>query len=88
MRGILLKVPVVYIHSWKETDDCDVYISERNKIIQRIRQHFESTGMKKKWKCSLNKNNANLYSIGHEHFNKSLTLDIEKQLMLYFMSSG
>ena len=29
---------------------------------------------------------ASLYIIGHEHFNKSLTLDIENRLMLYMMS--
>ncbi|MBM6738742.1 DUF2075 domain-containing protein [Faecalicatena fissicatena] len=87
VKEILLEFPTVYIHSWKDTDDYDVYIGETNNIIQRTRQHFGSTGMKEKWNDSLSKNNANLYIIGHEHFNKSLTLDIENRLMLYLMSS-
>lgn len=32
------------------------------------------------------KKNASLFIIGHEHFNKSLTLDIENRLMHYMMS--
>ena len=31
--------------------------------------------------------NASLFIIGHEHFNKSLTLDIENRLMHYMMSA-
>ena len=32
------------------------------------------------------KTDASLYIIGHEHFNKSLTLDVENRLMHYLMS--
>lgn len=32
-------------------------------------------------------NEANLYVIGHEHFNKSMTLDIESKLINYLMSA-
>lgn len=31
--------------------------------------------------------NASLFIIEHEHFNKSLTLDIENRLMHYIMSA-
>ncbi len=86
-REILLEFPTVYIHNWKNTQDYDVYIGETNNIIQRTRQHFETIDNSEKWQYLLRKNNASLYIIGHEHFNKSLTLDIENRLMLYLMSS-
>ena len=39
------------------------------------------------WQNNLSDGKANLYIIGHEHFNKSMTLDIENRLIHYLMSA-
>ncbi len=85
-QSIILQFPTVYIHHWKETEDYEVYIGETNNVVQRTRQHYEHRNHDSKWQHKLMKYNADLYIIGHEHFNKSLTLDIENRLMLYMMS--
>lgn len=85
-REVLLKFPTVYIHNWKDSSDYEVYIGESNNIIQRTRQHYEAGMNEGRWQHQLSDNSASLYIIGHEHFNKSLTLDIENRLMLYMMS--
>ena len=85
-QDILLQFPTVYIHNWKNTGDYEVYIGESNNIIQRTKQHYESGVDEKKWQHQLLQQDASLYIIGHEHFNKSMTLDIENRLMLYMMS--
>ena len=38
------------------------------------------------WQYNLSDGKANLYVIGHEHFNKSLTMDIETRLIHYLTS--
>ena len=85
-QDILLQFPTVYIHNWKGTDDYEVYIGESNNIIQRTKQHYDVGTDDSKWQHQLQLHNASLYIIGHEHFNKSMTLDIENRLMLYMMS--
>lgn len=76
--------PVVYIHSWKNNGLNKVYVGESNNIFQRTKQHYE-TGKadEKSWQSHINNNESDLYIIGHEHFNKSLTLDIENRLIHY-----
>lgn len=86
IQDIILKYPTVYIHNWQETDYYEVYIGESNNVIQRTRQHYKEAENKDNWQHQLQKSKARLFIIGHEHFNKSLTLDIENQLMLYMMS--
>ncbi len=85
-RDILLQFPTVYIHNWKDTDDYEVYIGESNNIIQRTKQHYDVGTSEGGWQHQILSRDASLYIIGHEHFNKSLTLDIENRLMLYMMS--
>jgi len=85
-QDIILKYPTVYIHNWQETDYYEVYIGESNNVIQRTRQHYKEAENKDNWQHQLQTNKAQLFIIGHEHFNKSLTLDIENRLMLYMMS--
>lgn len=85
-REILLEFPTVYIHNWKNTKEYEVYIGETNNILQRTRQHWAEGKVKEDWRRNLLKGNASLYIIGHEHFNKSLTLDIENRFMMYLMS--
>ena len=85
-QDILLQFPTVYIHNWKNTDDYEVYIGESNNIIQRTKQHYDAGMDERKWQHQLLLQDASLYVIGHEHFNKSMTLDFENRLMLYMMS--
>ena len=85
-QDILLQFPTVYIHNWKNTDDYEVYIGEANNIIHRTKQHYDAGMDERKWQHQLLLQDASLYVIGHEHFNKSMTLDIENRLMLYMMS--
>ena len=85
-KAIMLQFPTVYIHNWQDAEDFEVYIGESNNIIQRTRQHYNNQSDPDGWKYQLTTHNASLYIIGHEHFNKSLTLDIENRLMLYMMS--
>ncbi len=76
--------PVVYIHAWKEKGMNKVYIGESNNIFQRTKQHYDKGKIDKtKWQAHINNSNSDLYIIGHEHFNKSLTLDVENRLIHY-----
>lgn len=85
-QEIIRSFPTVYIHSWQEDGNYEVYVGESNDIIKRTRQHFDASSDKLRWQSRLNEKNARLFIIGHEHFNKSLTLDIENRLMHYLMS--
>ena len=85
-RNVLLNFPTIYIHNWKDTRDYEVYIGESNNVIQRTRQHFDEANNPDSWQRKLLSKEAVLYIIGHEHFNKSLTLDIENRLIHYMMS--
>ena len=73
----------------------DVYVGESNDVIGRTNQHYD-TGKKAKsdqdaWQYSLVNIKANneipyITVIGHKHFNKSLTLDIENRLIEYVIA--
>lgn len=79
--------PVVYIHAWKDKNTNKVYVGESNNVVQRTKQHYEvGKSDKKCWQSHVNNDNADLYVIGHEHFNKSLTLDVENRLIHYLSS--
>ena len=87
MQDIIAEFPTVYIHNWKDTGDYEVYIGESNNVFQRTRQHYETgSSNADSWQSKLEEKNASLYIIGHEHFNKSMTLDIENRLMHYMVS--
>lgn len=85
-QTIMLQFPTVYIHNWQDAGDYEVYIGESNNILQRTKQHYECQSDEGKWEHQLSTHDASLYIIGHEHFNKSLTLDVENRLMQYMMS--
>lgn len=83
----LINYPIVYIHTWKEKGKNKVYVGESNNIYQRTKRHYEAGSVdKKRWQSNINNNEADLYIIGHEHFNKSLTLDVENRLIHYLSS--
>ncbi len=80
LKNVLLDYPVVYIHNWINNEEYEVYVGETNDIIRRTLQHYEDeTG----WKTNINNDKAKLIVIGHEHFNKSMTMDVENRLILY-----
>ncbi len=85
-QEIIMKFPTVYIHNWQDSGYYEVYVGESNDIFKRTRQHYDVASDKKRWQSKLVEKNASLFIIGHEHFNKSLTLDIENRLMHYMMS--
>lgn len=86
-RKIIMDFPTVYIHNWKESSDFEVYVGESNNIFKRTRQHYDTAKDSTQWQSKLSEKDASLFIIGHEHFNKSLTLDIENRLMHYMMSA-
>ena len=86
-QDIIASFPTVYIHNWKDSGEYEVYIGESNNVFQRTKQHYE-TGFNNtdSWQNGLKDKSASLYIIGHEHFNKSMTLDVENRLMHYMVS--
>lgn len=87
LKDIILNFPIVYIHNWKNKEDYEVYVGESNNIFQRTKQHYSKMTSEDEWQNNLSDGKANLYIIGHEHFNKSMTLDIENRLIHYLMSA-
>lgn len=85
-KQLILDYPTVYIHNSTKAGKYEVYIGETYNIVNRTLQHIEASKDKTKWQNMLNSKTAGMYIIGHEHFNKSLTLDIENRLMLYLFS--
>lgn len=85
-QNIIANFPTVYIHNWKDSNAYEVYVGESNDIFRRTRQHYDDALIDGKWQNQLIENDASLFIIGHEHFNKSLTLDVENRLMHYLTS--
>jgi len=82
---LLLEFPTVYL-AYDETKPAtyDVYVGETNNIEQRTQQHLlDDVHRRQDWKYLADSRSSKLLVIGHEHFNKSLTLDIENKMMLY-----
>ena len=86
-QEIIANFPTVYIHNWQDSGDFEVYVGESNDIFKRTRQHYDAAVDKSKWQRKLMEKDARLFIIGHEHFNKSLTMDIENRLTHYMMSA-
>ena len=71
----------------KRENDFEVYVGETGDIKSRTRQHLNAdTKVKAFWEEFSESDNSSMYVIGHELFNKSLTLDIENRLMQYLLS--
>ncbi|MEB7436772.1 DUF2075 domain-containing protein [Mammaliicoccus sciuri] len=84
----LLRYPTVYIiNDKKRENNFEVYVGETADIRNRTRQHLNvDTKLKPFWENFSTSSNSSMYVIGHEMFNKSLTLDIENRLMQYLLS--
>lgn len=83
-KQIMLDYPTVYIHICKVGKSYEVYVGETADIIRRTTEHIQTARQDvKSWQYKFKERKSGLFIIGHEHFNKSLTLDIENQLILY-----
>ena len=88
-QALLIEYPTVYIinNTSVKNKDYTVYVGETNDIQRRTLQHLDSDPKEREDFFDLkNSKNVQMYVIGHEHFNKSMTLDIENRLMQYLMS--
>lgn len=80
----LLTYPTVYVIKDSQDSGCEIYIGESNDIERRTIQHLTADAKGENfWRSFRQSKNSSMYVIGHDHFNKSLTLDVENQLMLY-----
>lgn len=85
----LIEFPTVYVISApSETGkDFAVYVGETNDIQRRTIEHLgEDPKNREDFADFKQSDNATMYVIGQEHFNKSMTLDIENRLMQYLTS--
>lgn len=84
----LLNYPTVYIVNDKdERQSYTVYVGETNDIVRRTLEHLKTDDqIREDWYALKHSQTSQMYVIGHKHFNKSLTLDIENRLM-HFLSS-
>lgn len=96
---VLLSYPVVYIHFWPgrsieyvnnkgipiSKKRFNVYVGESNDIIARTKEHYLAGADPMNWQSNLvnNRSVSQMIVIGHPHFNKSFTLDIENKLIDY-----
>ena len=87
----LFDYPVVYIVNDEKNNQFSVYVGETTDIIRRTSQHLIDDIKKENrddWRDFAISSTTKMFVIGHNHFNKSLTLDIENRLMLYLSSVG
>ncbi|WP_143139253.1 GIY-YIG nuclease family protein, partial [Alkalibacterium sp. 20] len=77
----------VYIINHTEKSGISVYIGETTDIYRRTIEHIDTDPKDREdWAIMKASSNAKMLVVGHELFNKSLTLDIENRLMLYLSS--
>ncbi|WP_283583590.1 DUF2075 domain-containing protein [Limosilactobacillus difficilis] len=85
--NLLIDYPTVYIineASNPKKAQYTVYVGETNDIQRRTLEHLNADPKSRSdWQQLQQTSNALMYVIGHQHFNKSLTLDIENRLMHY-----
>ncbi|MCR5710276.1 MAG: DUF2075 domain-containing protein [Bacteroidales bacterium] len=101
--AFLLEYPTVYIHYWvsctetyldkkgeqRKYNQYEVYVGESNNVIERTLQHYSEGENDSNWQFHLTHalNTPEFIVIGHRHFNKSFTLDVENRLIEYIMSA-
>lgn len=89
LRGNILRV-AAYIRLSSESEEQENSYDTQYEYFTRLLQsnpQWSNACDKSRWQSKLMEKNASLFIIGHEHFNKSLTLDIENRLMHYMMSA-
>ncbi|MCH4082888.1 MAG: DUF2075 domain-containing protein [Olsenella sp.] len=100
-RELLKTYPTVYIIRGKrhrkaksdfEFDEYLLYVGETNSIVRRTKEHYSdektyrSESARKAWQ-RLNAGGSRMLVIGQDHFNKSLTLDLENTFLSYLLAS-
>lgn len=101
---LILKYPIVYIHYWQTklcsyidkkgvTHNWwkyNIYVGESIDVLQRTREHYDAGRSASAWQSQLVNavHTPQFIAIGHEHFNKSFTLDIENRLIEYVLAMG
>lgn len=99
----LLEYPTVYIHYWVSSSEkymdkngelhnynqYEVYVGESNNVIERTIKHYSDGESESNWQYHLTHapNTPEIIIVGHKHFNKSFTLDVENRLIEYIMSA-
>ncbi|WP_427814822.1 DUF2075 domain-containing protein (plasmid) [Enterococcus sp. 22-H-5-01] len=84
-QKVMLNYPTVYIvNDKKGSSKYSVYVGETTNIKRRTVEHLNE--IRDDWQEISESSEARMFVIGHEHFNKSLTLDIENRLMQYLSS--
>lgn len=87
----LFRFPTVYIVHNDTQQSCgessyNVYVGETSNIEGRTLQHLNADSKARAdWEAFARAKNPKMFVIGHDHFNKSLTLDIENRLMSYLV---
>lgn len=70
----------------------DIYVGESIDVLQRTRQHYDdgnaASSASDAWQYDLvhNSETPQFIVVGHEHFNKSFTLDVENRLIEYVLA--
>lgn len=86
---LILDYPTVYIINTTHSPKVKIYVGETTDIIQRTIQHLHSDPVaQQKWDNLVAEKDSRMIVIGHNHFNKSLTLDIENRLIDYLLGSN
>lgn len=81
---MFLAYPTIYVITGEKSKKFIGYVGETTNIISRTQQHLTRDPIERQdWREFKQAKSASLFIIGHEKFNKSLTLDIENRLMLY-----
>ncbi|TMT01097.1 DUF2075 domain-containing protein [Apilactobacillus kunkeei] len=90
---LITRFPTVYIvidkirGNRKKFGQFKAYVGETNNIVRRTEEHLNSESEDRTdWTELNNSNDAKIIVIAHKEFNKSLTLDVENQLMKYLLS--
>ncbi|PTG55497.1 ATP-dependent exonuclease [Staphylococcus chromogenes] len=86
-KRVLSSYPTVYIINDNKHSKYSAYIGETTNIKRRTLEHINVDIIEGNiWENFSNSNSSMMYVIGHNYFNKSLTLDIENKLMQYLSS--
>lgn len=86
-KRVLSSYPTVYIINDNKRSKYSVYVGETSNIKRRTLEHINVDIIEgNMWENFSNSNSSMVYVIGHNYFNKSLTLDIENKLMQYLSS--
>lgn len=82
---LMFDYPTVYIiYDKRSKQDYEVYVGETNDIERRTKQHLTvDVNKRDDFKRFLKSAHSEMLVIAHDHFNKSLTMDVENTLMHY-----